>query len=297
MKINLKSQDVAVIAICAALYAVVGRLTAGVTFLGVGLLPAVVIPAVFAVLYRPWVGGIGGAIGIFIRDMFVHGNALLSLAAGVPPNFILFFLIGYIAARNIDTKKIVVSLAVSVAIVVAGLIVPAIIYPTELSIAAGGLSIAEILLVFGLTVVLSIVVISAVAIRWFCLPVISTEIGIAAFTLHKEHPLTMEVPHSQYPIAAIDFLREHRFHGRTLAFFDWGEMQIFRLRAARHPWTAGFDTCYSRELIAAHWKFYNNEPFDKKVLDGDQADLALLPANLAGTAALAHGRLDGDLLR
>ena len=167
MKINLKSQDVAVIGICAALYAVVGRLTAGVTFLGVGLLPAVVIPAVFAVLYGPWVGGIGGAIGIFIRDMFVHGNALLSLAAGVPPNFILFFLIGYIAARNIDTKKIVVSLAVSVAIVVAGLIVPAIIYPTELSIAAGGLSIAEILLVFGLTVVLSIVGnYRAVAVRW-----------------------------------------------------------------------------------------------------------------------------------
>jgi uncharacterized membrane protein len=166
LKINLKTQDVAVIGVCAALYAVVGRLTAGVTFLGVGLLPAVVIPAVFAVLYGPWVGGIGGAIGIFIRDMFVHGNALLSLAAGVPPNFILFFLIGYIAARNIDTKKIVVSLAVSVAIVVAGLIVPALIYPTELSIAAGGLSIAEILLVFGLTVILSIVVISAVAIRW-----------------------------------------------------------------------------------------------------------------------------------
>ena len=42
-----------------ALYAVVGRLTAGVTFLGVGFLPAVAIPAIFAVLYGPWVGGIG----------------------------------------------------------------------------------------------------------------------------------------------------------------------------------------------------------------------------------------------
>ena len=110
MKIQLKTQDIAVIGICAALYAVVGRLTAGVTFLGVGFLPAVVIPAIFAVLYGPWVGGIGGAIGIFIRDMFVHGNAALSLAAGVPPNFILFFLIGYIAARNIDNKKITVAL-------------------------------------------------------------------------------------------------------------------------------------------------------------------------------------------
>jgi uncharacterized membrane protein len=163
----LKTQDIAVIGICAALYAVVGRLTdLGVTFLGVAFWPAVVIPAVFAVLYGPWVGGIGGAIGIFIRDMLFHGNALLSLAAGVPPNFILFFIIGYIAARNIDTKKIALALVLSVVVVIAGLIVPTLIYPTEFSAVAGGLSTAEILLVFSLTVVLSLVVIGTVAFRW-----------------------------------------------------------------------------------------------------------------------------------
>ena len=157
MKIQLKTQDVAVIGICAALYAVVGRLTAGFTFLGVGFLPAVVIPAVFAVLYGPWVGGISGAIGIFIRDMFVHGNAALSLAAGVPPNFILFFLIGYIAARDIDNKKITVALVLSAAVIVVGLIVPTLIYPAEFT-ALTGLTTTEILLVFGLTVVLSFVI-------------------------------------------------------------------------------------------------------------------------------------------
>jgi uncharacterized membrane protein len=167
LKTQLKTQDIAVIGICAALYAVVGRLTdLGVTFLGVAFWPAVVIPAVFAVLYGPWVGGIGGAIGIFIRDMLFHGNPLLSLAAGVPPNFIMFFLIGYIAARNIDTKKIALALVLSVVVVIAGLIVPTLIYPAEFSAVAGGLSTAEILLVFGLTVVLSLVVIGAVAIRW-----------------------------------------------------------------------------------------------------------------------------------
>ena len=163
--LHLKTIDVAVIGVCAALYAVVGRLTAGFTFLGVGFLPAVVIPAVFAVLYGPWVGSIGGAIGIFIRDMFVHGNAALSLAAGVPPNFLLFFLIGYIAARNIDTKKITVALILSAAVVVVGLLVPTLLYPTEFS-ALTGLTTTEILLVFGLTVVLSFVVITVVAFRW-----------------------------------------------------------------------------------------------------------------------------------
>ena len=123
-----------------------------------GFLPAVVIPAVFAVLYGPWVGGISGAIGIFIRDMFVHGNAALSLAAGVPPNFILFFLIGYIAARDIDNKKITVALVLSAAVIVVGLIVPTLIYPAEFT-ALTGLTTTEILLVFGLTVVLSFVII------------------------------------------------------------------------------------------------------------------------------------------
>jgi uncharacterized membrane protein len=162
----LKTQDIAVIGICAALYAVIGRLTdLGITFVGVAFWPAVVIPAIFAVLFGPWVGSFGGAIGIFIRDMLFHGNAGLSLAAGVPPNFILFFIIGYLASRNIDTKKTVVTMIVAAAVIVAGLLVPTLIYPAEFT-ALTGLSTTEIILVFTSTVVVSLVVIAVVAIRW-----------------------------------------------------------------------------------------------------------------------------------
>jgi hypothetical protein len=158
---KFRSQDIAVIGICAALYAVVGRLTAGVTFFGIGFLPAVVIPAVFAVLFGPWVGGIGGAIGIFIRDMFVHGNAALSLAAGVPPNFILFFLIGYISHRNISLKQALIG----VTIAAFGLLVPTIIWLPDLT-AFTGLSTEVFALAFALTIILTLVVIAVVAIRW-----------------------------------------------------------------------------------------------------------------------------------
>jgi hypothetical protein len=162
----LKTQDIAIIGICAALYAVVGRLTdLGLTFLGVAFWPAVVIPAIFATLYGPWVGGIGGAIGIFIRDMLFHGNPLLSLAAGVPPNFILFFLIGYLANRSIDMKKTIVSIVIASAVVIVGLILPTVIFPAEFS-ALTDLTSIEILIVFSLTVILSLVVITLVAIRW-----------------------------------------------------------------------------------------------------------------------------------
>lgn len=106
----MKTIEVAMIGICAALYAVIGRLTdfgmvtptAGV----VAFWPAAVIPAVFAVLYGPWTGGTGAAIGIFIRDMLYHGNALVSLSAGVTSNFAMFFLIGYITRKNLGWKKV-----------------------------------------------------------------------------------------------------------------------------------------------------------------------------------------------
>jgi hypothetical protein len=157
----LKTQDIAVIGVCAALYAIVGISTANVTFFGIGFLPAVVIPAVFAVLYGPWVGGISGALGIFIRDMFVHGNAALSIVAGVPPNFILFFLIGYISFRNISLKQALIG-AIVAAI---GLLVPTIILLPDVR-AYTGLSTELFVLSFALTFILSLVVIAAVAVRW-----------------------------------------------------------------------------------------------------------------------------------
>jgi hypothetical protein len=158
---RLKTQDVAVIGICAALYAVFGILTANFSFFGIGFLPAVVIPAVFAALFGPWVGGLSGALGIFIRDMFVHGNAALSLVAGVPPNFILFFLIGYISARNISLKQALVGVTVAGL----GLLIPSLVFLPDFA-PLTGLSNEAFLLSFVLTIVLSLVTIAVVSIRW-----------------------------------------------------------------------------------------------------------------------------------
>ena len=86
---------------------------------------------------------------------------------------------------------------------------------------------------------------------------------------------------------AIAFLREHEMRGKMLVFFDRGEMVIFHLPDCPPSIDGRLDTCYSRELVAAHWKFYNGDPFDRKILNPDEADLALLPSNLAGAKALA----------
>jgi len=97
------SLEASLIAVNAALYAAFGYLT----YLGlfapvfgtVRFWPAVIIPAVFSVLFSPRIGGVGAAVGIFISDMLIHGNPLLSLTVGVPSNFIGFYLIGFLATR------------------------------------------------------------------------------------------------------------------------------------------------------------------------------------------------------
>ena len=97
------SLEASLIAVNAALYAAFGYLT----YLGifapifgtVRFWPAVIIPAVFSILFSPRIGGAGAAIGIFISDILIHGNPLLSLTVGVPSNFTAFYLIGWLARR------------------------------------------------------------------------------------------------------------------------------------------------------------------------------------------------------
>jgi len=107
----MKTLDVALTAMNAALYAAIGYLlyvvfpflcpTVGV----VRFWPVVVIPAVFAVLFGPIVGGVGAAVGIFISDILIHGDPLLSLTAGVTSNFVAFGLIGYMSHKTLDWRK------------------------------------------------------------------------------------------------------------------------------------------------------------------------------------------------
>ncbi len=114
----MKTLDVAMIGVSAALYAVIGVLTnMGIVSPVVGVVkfwPAVIIPGIFAVLFGPWVGGIGAAIGIFVSDMVQpgHGIAILSLTVGCTSNFIGFYLIGLISRQKIEWRKILALLVI-----------------------------------------------------------------------------------------------------------------------------------------------------------------------------------------
>ncbi|MCX8152849.1 MAG: ECF transporter S component [Candidatus Bathyarchaeota archaeon] len=118
----MKTLHVAMTGVSAALYAVVGILTnMGIVSPAVGVVrfwPAVIVPAIFAVLFGPWVGGASAAIGIFISDMIQpgHGIALLSLTVGVPSNFAGFYLIGLLSRKKMNMRYIILALAVGSAV-------------------------------------------------------------------------------------------------------------------------------------------------------------------------------------
>ena len=158
--------DMAIIGVCAALYAVVGLLTSfGLNVGGVAFWPAAVIPAVFAVVFGPWVGGIGASIGIFIRDMVFHGNPLLSLSAGVTGNFAAFFLIGYLSGTDLSRRKLVLSSFIGALVIVGGLLLPTLLLPGE-SAMFTRLSFFETATIFVLLSLITIFATVIVARRW-----------------------------------------------------------------------------------------------------------------------------------
>ncbi|MBT0158506.1 hypothetical protein G4O51_00815 [Candidatus Bathyarchaeota archaeon A05DMB-2] len=152
----MRSSEIAITGICAALYAVIGLLTSfGLSLGGVAFWPAVVIPSIFAVLFGPWVGGIGAAIGIFIRDIMYHGDPLLSLSAGVTSNFAMCFLIGYFSRTNLSRKKLGFGVIIGGIIIVVGILLPTVLLPTE-SLLFTGLTTSEIIALLTLVVIASI---------------------------------------------------------------------------------------------------------------------------------------------
>jgi len=103
-------QELSIIAISGALYAVVGSSSFfGISFYGVKFWPAVIIPATIAILFGARIGALSASLGIFMADMATHGIAILSLTVGVPSNFVLFYLIGRFCHKFSLKKYIVVS--------------------------------------------------------------------------------------------------------------------------------------------------------------------------------------------
>lgn len=106
----MKLRDLSATIINATLYASLGYMT----YLGlftpvIGVVrfwPSVVVPGFFTVAFGPMVGGLGAAIGIFISDIMIHGNVLLSLLVGVPANFLGFYVMGFLARRPISKINI-----------------------------------------------------------------------------------------------------------------------------------------------------------------------------------------------
>ncbi|TRO46067.1 hypothetical protein E2P60_06050 [Candidatus Bathyarchaeota archaeon] len=104
----MKTLHIAAFSLNAASYVALGIIVSTIlplNFGGVRFWPQVIIPAVFAAVFGPWVGGLGAAVGIFVSDIALGGSPVLSLMAGITSNFLGFWLLGYIANKKINPQK------------------------------------------------------------------------------------------------------------------------------------------------------------------------------------------------
>ena len=94
---RLSTKEIAGIILCAALYFTAILLTAYIpTGFIIQFRPAIVIPAIFAVVMSPWVGGTGAALGTFTASIIRYGTPILTIFSGTPGNFLGFLTLGYV---------------------------------------------------------------------------------------------------------------------------------------------------------------------------------------------------------
>ncbi|GIK99991.1 MAG: hypothetical protein BroJett029_42000 [Alphaproteobacteria bacterium] len=101
-------------------------------------------------------------------------------------------------------------------------------------------------------------------------------IALGASLTPRTAPFTMEVPKDTYPVTAVAFMRDHGLAGRTLTFFDWGQMVLWELPHNPVSFDGRLDTVYPDAIRDAHWRFYAGED-PGPGLDPAAASVALLP--------------------
>lgn len=177
------SLQLATTAMNAAVYAGIGALWTAfpIMIFGVRFWPQVFVPAIFSVLFGPWVGGVGAAIGIFLADViYGHHDAVLSLLVGVPSNFVGFFVIGWLGRRNYGGT--VKRLLLTVSILVQPLYAIALVLGFFLLLGTAGLSSPNTYLgLVGLIVVFAVLGLRLLRNRWADFEV-AASIGLAIGT-------------------------------------------------------------------------------------------------------------------
>lgn len=109
-KPGVRTRQLTLIAVNAALYAIGSYATSYIEPLGIGQFrPAIVIPLYFAIAYGPVVGGLGAALGTFIASIMRYGTPLLTLVSGTPANLAGFYLVGYLLNKRFTWSRFLVT--------------------------------------------------------------------------------------------------------------------------------------------------------------------------------------------
>ncbi len=111
-----RTKSIVLITLCATLYASLIALTATIpTPWGVGhFRPAVIIPALFALISSPWTAAFGAALGTQLGSFILPTGLgpIGSLVSGVPGNFVGFLIYGFIVHKHRSWTRFIIGTVV-----------------------------------------------------------------------------------------------------------------------------------------------------------------------------------------
>ena len=106
--------------------------------------------------------------------------------------------------------------------------------------------------------------------------------------------------HVDYPVGAVEYLKEAGFRGNMMVPFDWGAYVSWKLAPAVKVGMDGrYEVAYPDRVVDANYRLYMGEPGWDAVLAADPTDLVLIPnrlplARLIPTAAAGWRRVYAD---
>ncbi|MGQ9687626.1 MAG: hypothetical protein ACUVXF_02385 [Desulfobaccales bacterium] len=105
------------------------------------------------------------------------------------------------------------------------------------------------------------------------------------WNIARKNPLSLELPEIpadpkvplSYPLAAVDYIRQHQIAGKILNEFNWGEFLIWSLHpSCRVAMDGRYETVYSDEIFQLYVDFIEGRPGWRKFLDQFPPDLILI---------------------
>jgi len=106
---------------------------------------------------------------------------------------------------------------------------------------------------------------------------VSFMVILTALYLNRDLIRGLDVPDKAYPVNAVNFMKEHKYAGNCVVFFDWGEYMLWEMPGSiKVSFDGRFETVYPENVIKENFDFLYAESGWDRLINNYPADLILV---------------------